>query len=88
VSYYGQLASAEWVVEAPTDAQSNTVATLGVYSPPVVFTNLGVAGSETQLDQLVMYANDTSQTPISTPSSWSPGGFTVAYGSGTPPPPG
>jgi hypothetical protein len=87
VSYSGQLLSAEWVVEAPTDAQSQALETLGVYTPPVTFKNLGVAGSESDLRQLVMYTDDSAQTPISTPSPWSPNGFTVAYGSATPPAP-
>ena len=86
VSYSGPLTSAEWIVEAPTDVQSNSVRTLGQYTPPVTFKNLGVGGP--RLEQDVMYAGDGTATPISTPSPWSPAGFTVAYGSGTPPPPG
>jgi hypothetical protein len=88
VSYTGQLVSAEWIVEAPTDGQTEQQLTLGDYTPPVTFKNLGVAGTENQLQQLVMYSSDGSQTPISTPSPWSPNGFTVAYGSATPPSPG
>ena len=88
VSYSGQLVSAEWVVEAPTDGQTQKLETLGVYTPPVTFKNLGVAGPENELQQLVMYTDDGSQTPISTPSTWSPTGFTVAYGSAAPPSPG
>jgi hypothetical protein len=88
VSYNGQLLSAEWIVEAPTDGQTQALETLGQYTPAVTFKNLGVAGSASELRQLVMYADDASQTPISTPSPWAPAGFTVAYGSATPPPPG
>ena len=88
VTYNGQLLSAEWIVEAPTDGQTQALETLGQYAPAVTFKNLGVAGAESELRQLVMYADDTSQTPISTPSPWAPTGFTVAYGSATPPPPG
>lgn len=88
LSYYGQLTSAEWVVEAPTDGQTQALETLGQYTPPVTFKNLGVAGTESELQQIVMYQNDATQTPIATPSPWSPTGFTVAYGSATPPSPG
>jgi hypothetical protein len=88
LQYSGPLNSAEWIVEAPTDVQSDSVRTLGQYTPPVTFKNLGLGGPATALEQDVMVSQDGAATPISTPSSWSAAGFTVAYGSGTPPPPG
>jgi Peptidase A4 family/Putative Ig domain len=87
VAYSGPLASAEWIVEAPALASSGAIQTLGQYSPPVTFRNLTVSGAGSRLDQIVMY-DTAGGSSISTPSPLTPAGFTVAYGSGTPPPPG
>ena len=87
VPYSGPLNSAEWIVEAPTAAADMTVELLGQYSPPVTFKSLGVSGSVTGLEESVMY-DSAFTTPISTPSPFSPAGFTVAYGSAAPSPPG
>lgn len=87
VAYSGPLNSAEWIVEAPTVAADMSVEVLGQYSPPVTFTGLGVSGTASALEQSVMYDSGYT-TPISTPSPLTPAGFTVAYGSAAPPPPG
>jgi hypothetical protein len=86
-AYSGPLSSAEWIVEAPTAAVDMSVEVLGQYSPPVRFTNLGLGGAVSTLEQSVMY-DPTSTMPISTPSPLTPAGFTVAYGAGAPAPPG
>jgi Peptidase A4 family/Putative Ig domain len=87
VAYSGPLNSAEWIVEAPTAAADMSIQPLGQYSPPVTFKNIGVGGPVSTLEQSVMY-DPSYTTPVSTPSPYAPSGFTVAYGSGIPPPPG
>jgi hypothetical protein len=63
--YSGPGSSAEWIVEATTEcrARCRTVA-LAPYSPPVVFSGLGMTGPHPQ---------------VSTPSALSTAGFTVTY---------
>jgi hypothetical protein len=86
VAYSGPLSSAEWILEAPTNADTNNLEPLGPYSPPVTFTNLALAGPASTLLEAVMY-DPTYTTAISTPSPLSTSGFTVAYGSTQPPGP-
>jgi hypothetical protein len=81
-SYSGPAASAEWIVEAPT--LNDTVETLGTYSPMVTFSNLALNGLQAGLTSAVMVQNGVA---VSTPSTFTPGGFNVAYGAGAPPPP-
>jgi hypothetical protein len=84
-SYSGPGASAEWIVEAATDARSNQVVTLGPYSPPVTFTDIGWAGNPTggftpiQLEQ---------GSFVSAPSALNAGqtAFGVGYGAAPQPP--
>ena len=82
-SYSGQLTSAEWIVEAPADLSGN-VLTLGQYSPSVVFTNLQYTGTATSSVDVSLIQ---SGAVVSTPSSLSANGFSVAYGSTAPSPP-
>jgi len=81
VNYTSALSSAEWIMEAPGDAGSGGITTLGQYSPAATFTKLLVDGPQTTIDadQIVQ-----AGTPVSTPSSLTPNGFTVQYGSATP----
>jgi hypothetical protein len=83
-AYSGPATSAEWIVEAPTDVRTDKVVPLPRYSD-VTFTNLGVAGTPGPLTEVVMVANGV---PISEPSTLTTAGFTVAYGSVPPAPPG
>ena len=84
LSYSGQLTSAEWIVEAATSAVSGNVFTLGQYSPNVVFTNLGYVGTATAAVDVSLVQGGST---VSTPSSLSGNGFSVAYGSTAPSPP-
>lgn len=81
VNYTSALSSAEWIVEAPGDAGSGGIRTLGQYSPAATFTKLLVNGPQTTIDSNQMVQNGT---PVSTPSSLTPNGFAVQYGSATP----
>ena len=83
LSYSGPLTSAEWIVEAPADLGGN-VLTLGQYSPTVVFTNLQYTGTATSSVDVSLIQ---SGAVVSTPSSLSANGFSVAYGSTAPSPP-
>jgi len=74
-TYDGPATSAEWIVEAPT--VSNTQSTLAPYSPDVEFTDLGVNGSESALDEIIMVQNGYT---VSDPSAMTSVGFNVAYG--------
>jgi hypothetical protein len=86
-SYSGSLSSAEWIVEAPGSQIGNQViqTTLGQYSPNVTFTNVSTTGAEGSLMASVMVQGGTT---VSQPSALTPAGFTVAYGSTVPSPPG
>jgi ribosomal protein L24E len=75
-TYTGQAATAEWIVEALT--VNGTVATLAPYAPAVHFSDLRFFGSNTMLQQVVMVQGNNQ---VSTPSTLTPNGFNVAYGS-------
>ena len=78
-TYSGPASTAEWILEALT--VSGKVATLAPYSPVVTFSVLGFSGSTTKLQEVVMVQ---SGTQVSTPSTLTANGFTVAYGSNAP----
>jgi hypothetical protein len=83
-TYTGPGTSAEWIVEAPTDATTGTVDTLGDYSPPVTFSDLRMGGPETTLEADTMVQGGVV---VSVPSELTSTGFTVSYiGSATPAP--
>ncbi|HUY09271.1 MAG TPA: G1 family glutamic endopeptidase [Candidatus Dormibacteraeota bacterium] len=84
-AYTGPLSSAEWIVEAPE--VNGVIANLGEYSPDVKFSGLGVVGSQTSQNSLTKAALVQDGRQVSTPSSWTTSGFTVAYGDLAPPPP-
>ncbi len=79
-SYAGAGTSAEWIVEAPTSVVTGQD-TLGNYTPNVTFTSLGITGMATQLTEAIMVQ---SGIVVSTPSSLTSNGFTVAYGGAVP----
>jgi len=81
-TYTGPATSAEWIVEALT--LNGQVSTLAPYSPAVDFSSLGISGSPTELQKMVMIQ---ASGQVSTPSVMSPNGFNVAYGSTAPPSP-
>jgi len=77
--FTGTGSSAEWIVEAPAQCQSQyqcQLTALAPYSPAVVFSNLGMSGPETSLDQLTMVQEGEN---VSTPSALSSGQFSVSY---------
>jgi hypothetical protein len=84
VSYPGPGASAEWIVEAPTDGQTNQQLPLASYSPAVDFSDLSASGPSSALSEVVMTQD---YQKVSTPSALTPAGFGVAYGPTAPPPP-
>ncbi len=84
VAYNGPGASAEWIVEAPTDGQTNQQLPLAPYSPTVEFTDLSASGSSTAMSDVVMTQGGQQ---ISTPSALTQAGFDVAYGATAPGPP-
>ena len=81
-AYAGPLASAEWIVEAPT--LNGAVETLGAYTPDVTFTGLGITGPAAVLYDVSMVQGGVQ---VSTPSTLDSTGFNVAYGDLAPPPP-
>lgn len=82
-TYTGPAISAEWIVEAPFSTVTNSIETLGQFSP-VTFSGLGVNPLTGSSTRVIMFQNDV---PVSVPSDVTPNGFTVAYGGGTPSPP-
>jgi hypothetical protein len=81
-NYSGELASAEWIVEAPE--VGGAISVLAPYTT-TEFTNLGIVGAESQLAQIAMVQNGIQ---VSTPSeTLAATGFSVAYGSQAPPSP-
>lgn len=83
-SYAGEQTSAEWIVEAATDLTSGNILRLAPYSPNVTFTNPRYTGNETSIEGIQMIQGGVA---VSTPSTISSNGFTVAYGSSAPSPP-
>ncbi len=81
-AYSGPASTAEWILEALT--VDNTVAPLAPFSPVVTFGNLGFTGPSADLQRVVMLQ---SSNQVATPSTLTPDGFNVAYGSTAPPPP-
>jgi hypothetical protein len=77
--FTGTGSSAEWIVEAPAQCQSQyqcQLTALVPYGPDVVFSNLGMSGPETSLDQQTMVQGGQD---VSTPSALSSGQFSVSY---------
>lgn len=84
-SYSGLGTSAEWIVEAATDARSNQVVTIGPYSPPVTFTDLGWSGNPSggfMPIQLKQGGNVSVPSALNATQT----AFAVGYGSAPPPP--
>jgi hypothetical protein len=81
-TFTGKASTAEWIVEALTE--NGQVVTLAPYSPAVSFTNLKFAGSNGNLQEVIMVQ---SGNQVSTPSVLTANGFNVAYGAVAPPPP-
>jgi hypothetical protein len=75
-SYAGGEATAEWIVEAPTDASTNTEYTLGDFSPPVTFTNARISGTQSTLDPWTMVQGGAV---VAVPSAYSSGTFSVTH---------
>ncbi len=82
-TYAGPGSSAEWIVEAPTSPTlCGGQCMLAPYSdssgggPGVLFSSLGVRGTETTLWQIEMVQNGAQ---VSTPSARSSDGFSVSY---------
>jgi hypothetical protein len=83
-SYSGPGTSAEWILEAPSSGATQTVLTLGAYTPNVTFSNLRFTGTQTSLTKVLMSQGGAI---VSTPSALTSNGFTVAYASAAPSPP-
>lgn len=84
VTYTGPRASAEWIVEDPTNAQTGTLSPFADYTV-TTFSGLGISGGPQEtLTEVVMLQGATQ---LSTPSPWTASGFNVAYGDVAPPPP-
>ena len=72
----GPATSAEWIVEAPTDATSGQVENLATFSP-VTFSGLAIDPAAGDFSRVVM---EQGGVTVSTPSDLDANGFTVAYG--------
>jgi peptidase A4-like protein/putative Ig domain-containing protein len=84
-AYNGPGLSAEWIVEAPTDATTNALIDLAQFAPPVVFTSLFTSGTPSALQAIALGTDTGDGFQVSAvPSGVSGAGFSVAYGS-TPP---
>ena len=83
-SYNGPADTAEWILEALT--VNGNIATLAPFSPAATFSDLGFTGPSTELQKVVM-VQPGNQAATATPSTLTPNGFNVAYGSTAPPPP-
>ena len=87
LSYTGPASSAEWVVEAPTNAQLcgtgvdptawEGICQLAAYDPPVSFSALHMTGDASQMVDVVIVQ---SGEQVAAPSRLSGSGFAVAYG--------
>jgi Peptidase A4 family len=76
-SYSGPGSSAEWIVEATTRCTIRCeTAGLAPYSPAVAFSNLGMNGPETSLEEDTMLQQGVV---VATPTALTSQGFSVAY---------
>ena len=79
-TYNGPGTSAEWIVEATTECQSQSncrTASLAPYAPAVAFTGLGMTGAQaTSVNDIVLVQGFND---VATPSPLTNGGFTVPY---------
>lgn len=84
-AYSGPQATADWVVEAPVNLSAAAQYPLGLYTPAVTFSGVGVNGSQTAVDPIQIVS---AGVPLSVPSALSPDGrsFSVAYGAAPPVP--
>jgi hypothetical protein len=90
LSYTAPATSAEWIVEAPTIASSNSIESLADFGT-VQFSNLAVSGPGTASAQATpVYMVNTSSQTIAYPTAYVPDtdSFAVIYGSTTSPPSG
>ncbi len=75
--YTGPGSTAEWVVEATAECRFECrTSPLAPYNPAVSFTDLGMAGPQTSLDEITMVQGPGT---VSTPSAMDPTGFKVTY---------
>jgi hypothetical protein len=81
-SYNGPAGTAEWILEALTI--NGSIATLAPFSPAATFSDLGFTGPSTELQKVIMVQPGNQ---AATPSTLTPNGFNVAYGSTAPSPP-
>jgi hypothetical protein len=81
VGYTGPGTSAEWIVEAPTDSQTDQQIRLAPYSPAVTFSGLAATGSSAALSELAMVQEGQQ---VASPCALNPAGFSVAYGATAP----
>jgi hypothetical protein len=72
--YGGPASSAEWIVEAPTT--QGVQDTLGSYSPRVVFSSAGVAGSPAAISRVELHQGGKVRSRPSAPRN---GSFAVSY---------
>ncbi len=77
VGYDGPGTSVEWIVEAPTDSESDQQLSLAPYDPAVNFSGLSAIGNSTALTEVVMTQEGQQ---VATPCFLGPAGFSVAYG--------
>ena len=81
VGYTGPGTSAEWIVEAPTDSQTDQQISLAPYSPAVTFSGLAATGGSAGLSELAMVQEGQQ---VASPCALNPAGFSVAYGATAP----
>jgi hypothetical protein len=75
--YSGPGATAEWIVEATTRCTFRCeTSQLAPYSPAVAFTNLGMTGHESSLEEDTMVQEGMN---VATPSALTAQGFSVTY---------
>ncbi len=85
--YGGPATSAEWIVEAPETVDTNgnpQPSPLAPYAPDVAIGKMATTGPGTSWYDVLMTSASTPYDVVSTPSSLTPTGFSVAY---TGPPP-
>ncbi len=83
-TYSGPQATAEWIVEAPTNATTQVQDTLAAFSPLVTFSDLRMTGPETTLEADTMVQSGMT---VAVPSALTTSGFTVTYVGPTATPP-
>lgn len=75
IAYAPRGTSADWIVERPASASSGQLATLGLFSPAITFTDTGLTGHQHSVTEDILTEDGVV---VATPSKLTAAGFSVS----------